>query len=298
MKIPDADSNASGTFQIRAAYSTLFDANGVSVVTVLPDPACMVINTLSTSIAGGTTSWTYATNYTAQNPYSSIASLTAVYGSSRMVSGAVVVRNIGSSAGTGVVMACPVFIDASKDPATGGFNATLPLNLAQLTESPSMVRFPVQTLIMDELICVFKHVSPNAYDYRSLTQSWSQTAHLGGVENIVGVSAFTLVATGGVANAPALDIEFCVNYEALPVGNSNISSLNIATPPAPYRPLLMAAAETLIKDTPDARLVDDAGVEEDSFMRSMESAWKVATKVASSVTDVAGVIAKVGALVL
>jgi len=62
--------------------------------------------------------------------------------------------------------------------------------------------------------------------------------------------------------------------------------------------MVMAASENLMQMVPPVRLVDDGGVEEESFLDSVEKAWNVACRVATTVGEVASTISAIGAALL
>jgi len=294
-KLPDPDTNMSGTFQVRTTYNMTFDAHGIATNVFWPDPACLVINTATTTAPN---TWTWATNYTGQNPYVQLGALQGIYSSCRMISGGITVRYYGPTTGQGEVYVAPVFIDASLA-GTTGFNGTLPLGIPDVTTHPDLITEPVLTLIDNEIMCLFEKTSPNANDYRSLQSGWINTAYQSGIENIIGINGIIVAAVAGPTSgtAPALVVEMCINYEGLPVSHST-SALNLVSPPAASRPIVIAAAGNLLNSIPPGRVVDGGGINEENFITKVEGAWNQAVKIAGTAADIVGTIASVGALLL
>jgi len=288
VKLPDPDTNMSTTFRLKSTWTQPFDANGVCVAVIVPDPSSMIIATATTA---ATPAWTFAANWTAQNPWPQLAGIQAIYGAARVVSGGIAVRNVGGATSSGMITAAPIFIDSKLT----GYSAALPLNVAEIVQLPNSIRCPTASLVNNELVMLFDKASPNANDYRSLAASWLS----GGTafESVLGCNAIIVAATGGASTYNAFDIEICINYEVLAVNQSGNPLANV-TPPAASRPNMMAAADNLMNSISMSRIVDDAGVEEEDFISQVEGAWVKAVQIATSVADVAEVVSGLGALLL
>lgn len=208
-------------------------------------------------------------------------------------------------------------VNAGLDPrspvlteVTNGWQNTLPQNLNDMVNTPGYVQFPLASLEANELDCIFKRYGQEAKMFKPSKTAWgmddnhagqlaqrygdanspSGFGHYGICINVTGVLKSD--GTPAAPSTPIMDIECRYNLEGqanpatfsfFTATNRVLGSQGLCTHAPPYQPLLDAALDNMADGVPAIRSVDDAGVEEESFIAEVERVWNSAKRVASSV---------------
>jgi len=322
--IPDPDISDCIRYNYKDVFTLSSDsAYGIGCMILSPDPYMLSVQAYVT--AGTTWSWVTASHSTTLrgiggttvDSIAGTASLSTLmtslvngYAAWRMVNGGIKICCPNGSTTAGMVTVSQFLFDPYRGAVTGagagnGFDASFPISFADVFHQKNMVRVPISSLTVDEVVSVFKPSSPNAYDYRSMNTPHfhGQTVPLPATAASyidtgasLGIPFIAVLVSGCAAATSVLDIEVCINYEFMPAahaGSTNPADLK----PEPSRPQVMAATETMVADAPDSRIIDDGGVAEEGFVASMEKAWGTACRVANSVGEVASALNAISAFV-
>jgi len=322
--IPDPDINECVRYNYTDVFQLNTDAHGVAAGLFFVDPMVLFMNatvgTLATNwawntvstllsgvggniINGNTGALTESTLHTA---------LRQEYAAWRMVNGGIKIASTLGATAQGMVSVVSIPFDVQRGTYGNWENNSLPVNISDVANQKTLLRSPCASLVADSIVSVFKPLSPNAYDYRTLFNPWFQGSAVAAPTTdiaptaLFGVNAILVVVTGGPASVNGvLDIEMTINYEFLIAatagggGGATFTRVQAGNVKAePSRPMVMAATECLLPELPDSRVVDDSGVAEEGFIDKLEQGWGSAVKAATTVAEVGSVLAKIGAMVL
>jgi len=191
-----------------------------------------------------------------------------------------------------------------------GWQSALPANLQAMATLPGYTQWPLSAFESDEMLMIFKNVGEEARLFKPTVTPWgmddNNTAnpatrygdanmpdnygHLCCLMYIDGVTS----STGGAlpAGSNIGEIEIALNYECQPQPDTaalsntgtlaNQSGAQFITPAAPHQPVLLAAMGNTAADVPVARVVDDAGVEENSFLQEVQRLFQSGLAIARS----------------
>lgn len=225
---------------------------------------------------------------------------------------------------SGTIHVAPIFINYSREvtnltnanfgganPITSeqqnGWQTALPNDFNSLINLPGYQEYPMSALESDELLALFKRYGPEAKSFKPTATAWgiddnslgTLASRYGDADMPDGTGHYALcvfvtglqTSTGAAAAAstPFAQLEVRLHYEAQPNPSAAIYNLfatggGLITPAPPYQPVLDAATDNVCAAIPAVRCVDDAGVEEEAFVKDIVTFWKQACSVASGVT--------------
>lgn len=203
-------------------------------------------------------------------------------------------------------------VNATTNEMQNGWQCQLPSSLSDMANLPGYASYPMSALETDEVIALYQRYSQTAKDFKPTATTWGMndndsgqlaTGRVGdasmpdgyGHMCIVVFVSGLLTSSGTPASASTafLETEWKLNYEVIanpassimqnsisPVGAGGTMSRALA-----YQPIRDAAADNICHNVPPIRCVDDAGVEEASFVNEVIRLWGVATRVAAGVTS-------------
>jgi hypothetical protein len=199
-----------------------------------------------------------------------------------------------------------------------GWQVALPAGLSAMSQLPGYMQVPMSTLETDAAVFTFRRSGSEALAFKPTGTAWGLTdddsgnlALRHGADNLVSSYGHysllvyiegALTSTGGALPASTAlgEMEFALHYECQPnpqtvafallgIGNPQAGT-QLASRAPPNQPLLMAAADNFESAVPALRIVDDADVEEASFMAEVEKWWGVATQLVQSLGPAVNII--------
>jgi len=199
-----------------------------------------------------------------------------------------------------------------------GWQVALPAGLSAMAQLPGYLQVPMSTLETDSVVFTFRRSGVEALAFKPTGTAWGlnddESGNLAlrhGDESLVGSYGHysllvyiegALSSTGGALPASTVlgEMEFALHYECQPqpattafalLGIANAQAgTQLASRAPPNQPLLMAAADNIESSIPACRVVDDADIEEASFMAEVERMWGIATQVVQSLGPAINVI--------
>jgi len=207
-----------------------------------------------------------------------------------------------------------------------GWQPSLPANLPSLANLPGYKQYPLSALETDEVMSIFARCGEEALLFKPSGTAWGCDANNTGhdatrygdanVPDNVGHYAICVFVDGvtsstgtpAAALTPIIELEYRAHYEcqinpasAVTVGASTFyGSLGPdAKQAAPHQPLLLAASNNMAAAIPAVRCVDEAGVEETSFVEEVVRIWRNVCSVVTTVRGAVDVVAPLlGALAI
>lgn len=203
-------------------------------------------------------------------------------------------------------------VNSTNAEMQNGWQCQLPANLSDMANIPGYASYPMSALETDEVVALFQRYSDTAKAFKPTSTSWGMndnaSGHLatgrvgdasmpdgyGHMCVVVYISGIlTSTGTPPSASTVILETECKLNYEVMANAASSVMQNSISQVGAggtmsrspAYQPIRDAAADNLCHNVPPIRCIDDAGVEEASFIDEVIRLWGVATRVAGGVTS-------------
>jgi len=281
VKVPDENQTYALAFQGHLSTSIVTDAAfGTGGFFFTPDPNFIGVGPLAITSPGN---FTWPLGYLGASTVGNIVAIQSQFAMSRCVAWGVKLSASQSFSNVaGRVHVCLIAEDFSK----AGFAGFLPVNVGQMKALPGYNYTTVGELIQNEFLLCGRVEDASAHRYRTTASPWLT----GSVPTYPTTTSETspgwygiLVIVEGASNASAvIDGDIILHYEGIAHTGDTIFQ---NSPPAPYQPVVMAAVNNISAIVPPARVVDDAGVGEDTFWGAIKNAWGLATKIAQGVGD-------------
>jgi hypothetical protein len=200
-----------------------------------------------------------------------------------------------------------------------GWQCTLPQNLNDMINMPGYVETPLASLQTDELVAIFGRYGAEAKLFKETTYAWGMANNVSaptlstrtgtaGIPDNYGHYAICVLITGvqqsngtpAAAGTTICELELRNHYEcqaspsafALFTSPSNhvYAGQGLITQAPAHQPVYDAAADNVASRIPVVRVIDDAGVEEASFMTEVGKLWDRGVAVANSLMPAIEVI--------